>query len=168
MLKKTKIFIWRLFKRCLLTRKELVRRHIQEEAACPLCGIEAESETHVLLKCEWVKQVWYNRGPQVTSDSSLADLSDWPWFLIDYQPTGRLEHVFIIAWTTWFHRNHVVHDQDGFNIHDIIWQDERALNDAATWKISGLARMEAIWVPSLFGWMKFNTDATMGNNGWVA
>lgn len=42
------------------------------------------------------------------------------------------------------------------------------MNDAATLKVSGLARMEVSWAPPSPSWMKLNTNAAIGNNGWVS
>lgn len=61
-LKKTKIFIWRVFRRCLLVRAELARRCIVTDPLCPLCGVQDETEVHVLFKCKEVAEVWRRRG----------------------------------------------------------------------------------------------------------
>lgn len=56
---KIKHFIWRLCSNALATKENLWRRKCSPSPVCPCCNLVAESHEHLMVLCEWVKQVWF-------------------------------------------------------------------------------------------------------------
>lgn len=50
---KTKIFLWRLYHDALPVASSLLRRGIQMDSQCSVCGFKLENSLHVFTKCWW-------------------------------------------------------------------------------------------------------------------
>lgn len=55
---KCKFFGWLMIHRNILTADKLLLRGWDNSRICPLCGVEPETATHLLMDCTFAKQVW--------------------------------------------------------------------------------------------------------------
>uniref|UniRef100_A0A8R7PY34 Reverse transcriptase zinc-binding domain-containing protein n=1 Tax=Triticum urartu TaxID=4572 RepID=A0A8R7PY34_TRIUA len=55
---KIRIFWWRVLKKFVPVHGEMMRRHIREDAICPMCGSDDESLFHVLVQCDHAILFW--------------------------------------------------------------------------------------------------------------
>ena len=55
---KIKVFAWRACVNGLPTMEAIFSRGISQSMACPVCGNDAESVDHILLRCDFSSLVW--------------------------------------------------------------------------------------------------------------
>lgn len=55
---KIRVFWWRVLKGFLPTDGELCRRHVRDDAICPMCGHSEETLFHALVSCEHALLFW--------------------------------------------------------------------------------------------------------------
>ena len=73
---------------------------------CPVCGLEAESICHALLKCGSVKRILdlWNESPIVIGAENM-DFSYLALNLVDARTPRDMELLVVVAWTIWHGRN---------------------------------------------------------------
>jgi hypothetical protein len=106
---KVQVFIWRACKGILPTQTHLFDKGISNTFSCVWCGDEAETEDHLLWRCEFAQRVW-NESPvtfasRVHVDMSFTDFID---YCITDLASPSLEITFYTAWAIWKARNELV------------------------------------------------------------
>ena len=104
-------FIWKLL--CSF----LKLRGISDEGLCPMCNYEEESASHLFLLCPFARACWHGSSSAVhTSDFSDISVQQRLINLINalsWNEEGSFDYmqsIFTTLWTTWLHRNTVVHE----------------------------------------------------------
>ncbi|KAL9675981.1 hypothetical protein QQ045_004192 [Rhodiola kirilowii] len=77
---KIKIFCWRLYHEALPNAKNLIRRGLEVESYCQICGGEGESAAHIVKDCWWARALriaygFHSEIPEMAKDS----IRDWMW-----------------------------------------------------------------------------------------
>jgi hypothetical protein len=108
---KIKLFIWLCVKEKVLTWEVLRKRGWQGPGICPLCNRASEDIHHLLIHCDFTKDVW-NRLLQhfsLTFSWIGATISDCfsSWFTEKSAPHSLAAHV---CWQIWIERNKVIFD----------------------------------------------------------
>lgn len=124
------------------SKDNLRKRHVlnsAEELACPFCGQEDETTSHILLSCIISSQVWYGvfawRGIYIVPPASPRDhLLQFPLFSRNKeQRVGELAIWMATAWSIWLMRNRVVFNGAALDVEQVVessqvkaWQWMRA------------------------------------------
>ena len=103
---KIRIFTWKACVNALPTMSNLRRRGVNTDGLCPVCGLEAESICHALLKCGSVKRILdlWNESPIVIGAENM-DFSYLALNLVDAGTPRDMELLVVVAWTIWHSRN---------------------------------------------------------------
>ncbi|KAE8804808.1 hypothetical protein D1007_19226 [Hordeum vulgare] len=100
---KLRIFAWRLARASLPRGQERARRHMTEDALCPICQLAYDSWRHALLDCDMARSVWSLRDDD--DDSLLPVYGDettdprlWLHGLCNTLSTDRFVVVLTTLW----------------------------------------------------------------------
>lgn len=75
---RVRVFFWLLWHVKILTNVERKRRHMTEDATCPLCASSIESIVHALHNCSFASNIWKTVLPtQVHSLFFSFSFHDW-------------------------------------------------------------------------------------------
>ncbi|KAK9002005.1 hypothetical protein V6N11_024698 [Hibiscus sabdariffa] len=154
-LPKIKFFMWLACKGKLMTNVERRRRHLTQDAQCPVCHAGEEDVDHILHHCGVALSVW-----SILISPFLPSFLSMPlhqWFVLNLVgpfPGGcdrsSWDLLFAaIIWNLWCHRNASV-----FGCTDETWGSiigRMQLNTNAS-------RPSSRWFPPPVGWFKLNTD----------
>ncbi len=106
---KVRVFVWRACQGILPTQTHLFDKGISNTFSCVWCGDEAETEDHLLWKCEFAQRVWQecpvNFASRVHGDMSFTDFMDC---CVVELGSLSLEITFCTAWAIWKARNELV------------------------------------------------------------
>jgi ribonuclease HI len=103
------LFLWRACNDILPTKNNLYKRKVVTDQLCPMCGSEAESNSHVQWRCDSARAVWgCCRGPIQKSSVEAEDFFDIFTFLCARLEDEELELFATIAHKIWSRRNRVV------------------------------------------------------------
>ncbi|KAL4576481.1 hypothetical protein LXL04_012575 [Taraxacum kok-saghyz] len=116
-LKKVKIFVWRVLWNRLPTRDLLISRGINVDSdLCPLCNIENESVNHVLGSYEVASSIWrlVLRWLQIHATMSLGPENVFQWLdeVKVHKDKKKVIEVIVCTtlWAIWRLRNDSVHE----------------------------------------------------------
>ncbi|CAN6352890.1 unnamed protein product [Urochloa humidicola] len=110
---KVKFFLWLAFRSRLWTADRRIRHGLQANATCTLCDQENETSDHILFRCSYSAQVWWEvlhrLGIQSISPSASMRLHDW-WSHLRQQVLSSKKKGFdtlfaLVAWQIWKERN---------------------------------------------------------------
>ncbi|XP_066166643.1 uncharacterized protein [Oryza sativa Japonica Group] len=111
---KCKFFGWLMIHRKILTADKLQLRGWDNSHICPLCGVEPETATHLLMECAFAKQVWrqiwLKAGLHMPVASTFdGDMLRW-WSTcrreMAKEQRRNFDGLFICtAWGIWLQRN---------------------------------------------------------------
>ncbi len=109
-----KIFAWKLALDRLPTQENKHRRHLAPWAICVICGFEAESSYHAVLRCpkarelrKEMKAYWH-----IPSEKKLEYTgTDWLLVLLDSLSPTHKAQLLLLFWRAWHIRNDAVHAQ---------------------------------------------------------
>ncbi|XP_057432167.1 uncharacterized protein LOC130724918 [Lotus japonicus] len=137
-----KAFIWRVLLGTLLTRDNLVKRHVINpgvEALCPFCNLVEETCSHLLFSCPVSLQIWYDCYAWLgISTSQIPTPRD---HLLQFSSIGlsrdkKLGEIVIwmaTTWLIWLLRNRVIFQAGEIDVTNIleliqvkVWQWLRA------------------------------------------
>jgi hypothetical protein len=115
--RKCKFFIWLVEHNRCWTADRLRKRGLDRPEQCPLCDQEAETINHLLVKCVFAKQFWFDflsLGLQELCPAHEDSFESW-WKssssrASDLMRKGFNSLVILGAWTIWKHRNRCVFD----------------------------------------------------------
>lgn len=111
---KVALFIWKLLNDGISVRHELIRRNMQVDPNCPLCGESEETIVHLFLTCEMVRTIWFgsflsiriSKRKQLTCKQWIVE---WLTKIINMSVPDQLVYgIFLLIWCIWLHRNDVV------------------------------------------------------------
>ena len=63
-----KVFLWRACSKILPTRGNLWKRKCAQEPICGLFGKDEETMEHMLLLCDWTRDIWLADGCELKVD----------------------------------------------------------------------------------------------------
>jgi hypothetical protein len=123
-----KVFMWRLGSNSIPTKLVLAQRIGSGDTMRPLCNLEEESYSHIFLKCQAVRLIWFGLNWGIHPDSFTAssgleflELVINPPICIDLRITPkslRAQTSIQLALTLesiWLLRNQVVHNDGKLN-----------------------------------------------------
>ena len=103
----------------------IYRREISQSMVCPVCGNDAESVDHILLRCDFSSLVWdlWLENP-LRSQSFNNSFLDLALTILSHSSLQDLEIFFATAWALWSNRNKIVHMDGGLSPLQV-WQMAR-------------------------------------------
>ncbi|KAL9671576.1 hypothetical protein QQ045_009146 [Rhodiola kirilowii] len=136
---KVKVFMWRVYHNALPTADNLLKRGCQPSLLCPVCGKHPESISHLLLYCDWARELWrclfQEKGIWC---QGCRDPGDWVWEIVRSWPSSDLSDIFNGAYAVWMNRNSKSHGNGGMDVRKDPY---------------------SCWRPPEFGQVKINADA---------
>lgn len=73
---KIKHYVWRLATNRVAVKDNLIRRRMQIDPGCPVCG-DNETREHMATGCKWTEHVWRDMTGTRTSDSATVCKERW-------------------------------------------------------------------------------------------
>ncbi|XP_060965673.1 uncharacterized protein LOC115711034 [Cannabis sativa] len=101
---KTKDLVWRAASNCLATKANLCIKKVLTENKCPLCGVFAETELHLLVSCQFAWACWEFSGFNA-ADRNPVSLLSWLSFNAARMDDEKLSRVVMLCWAIWSARN---------------------------------------------------------------
>ncbi|XP_057248296.1 putative ribonuclease H protein At1g65750 [Beta vulgaris subsp. vulgaris] len=171
---KVRHFLWRACTSSLPVRKVLQRRHLIDEAGCPCCAREDETQFHLFYRCPMSLKLWEELGsyillPGIEDEAMCDTLVRW-----SQMDAKVVQKGCYILWNVWVERNRRVFEhtsQPATVVGQRIMRQVEDFNNYAV-KIYGGMRSSAALSPSRWyappvGAIKLNTDASLAEEGWV-
>ncbi|KAL9687678.1 hypothetical protein QQ045_032085 [Rhodiola kirilowii] len=164
---KVKVFMWRVYHNALPTADNLSRRGCQAGAVCRVCGKEVETVYHVILYCDWAKEMWLLllRGEENWREG-CRDSGVWVWEVVRSCALAELTTISNGAYAAWMNRNSV---WNGKEVVDVRWSVSKIkmlsqeLKDRSFSFITMRRDPGICWRPPESGFVKINIDAA-GNS----
>lgn len=106
-----RVFIWTVLHDRLKTKRELMRRHLVSNGYRDRCGLDLESNLHVLRDCPMAKRVWNHFVPRsLQADFYSKPLKKWIIYNVQSKEQYRwnLDWNCIFEftiWRLWYWRN---------------------------------------------------------------
>jgi hypothetical protein len=151
---KCKFFIWLVEHNRCGTADRLRKRGLDRPEHCPLCDQEAETINHLLVKCVFAKQIWFDFlssvGQQELCPAHEDSFKSW-WKTSSSQTSDLLRKgfnslVILGVWTIWKHRNRSVFD--GCNP-SLVTTLRVAREEAVLWSLTGAKALSFLQVEEL-------------------
>uniref|UniRef100_A0A803R596 Reverse transcriptase zinc-binding domain-containing protein n=1 Tax=Cannabis sativa TaxID=3483 RepID=A0A803R596_CANSA len=101
---KTKDLVWRAASNCLATKVNLCIKKVLTDNKCPLCGVFAETELHLLVSCQFAWACWEFSGFNA-ADRNPVSLLSWLSFNAARMDDEKLSRVVMLCWAIWSARN---------------------------------------------------------------
>uniref|UniRef100_A0A803P6E9 Reverse transcriptase zinc-binding domain-containing protein n=1 Tax=Cannabis sativa TaxID=3483 RepID=A0A803P6E9_CANSA len=101
---KTKDLVWRAASNCLATKVNLCIKKVLTDNNCPLCGVFAETELHLLVSCQFAWACWEFSGFNA-ADRNPVSLLSWLSFNAARMDDEKLSRVVMLCWAIWSARN---------------------------------------------------------------
>ena len=108
---KIKYFIWSLIHGFIPVGSELLKRGIQMNNVCPVCGSQEESLFHIFFDCELSSTVlrnWFQDGIPV-NQSLWGGVQGWNMLFQWLKQKDEVDTWVIICWQLWNNRNQCLH-----------------------------------------------------------
>uniref|UniRef100_A0A7N2MHA8 Reverse transcriptase zinc-binding domain-containing protein n=1 Tax=Quercus lobata TaxID=97700 RepID=A0A7N2MHA8_QUELO len=126
---KVRNFLWRASSDILPTRVNLLRRKIQVDPRCTLCGQHDETTTHILWDCPYAQNVWaLVRGKLQKSRSGVLSFYELAQMMMTRLTTSELETWAMVSWSIWNARNKFHfeqnHERGGADLRDLHCEGE--------------------------------------------
>ena len=116
--KKHNIFIWRVIRYRLPTRRKLIDMGLDIPVSlCPICERIEETSAHLFFDCELSSQLWSNLGlwwdVQIPLVSTGEELMNWSWFSMKNRKDGVNLQIAIMAIliVIWRARNGIIFEK---------------------------------------------------------
>ena len=97
-------FMWRVCKKAIPTKHNLMRRKILMEDRCYQCGVKAETTTHALWDCTTLDEIWeavpsFEDQRQLDA-TNIRDLNN-----LVHEKRNNLDLMAMVMWMIWHRRN---------------------------------------------------------------
>ncbi|KAG2562686.1 hypothetical protein PVAP13_8KG400101 [Panicum virgatum] len=114
---KIRIFWWRAVNNFLPTKRELKRRHVEQEDFCETCGEEGETLFHVAFKCPLARRFWQSAKDLVGIKIPALHPATWTRDLLSPDKVLNTDAAMIICgvWSLWAGRNARKHGRVSWN-----------------------------------------------------
>ncbi|XP_060963958.1 uncharacterized protein LOC115723947 [Cannabis sativa] len=123
---KAKDLVWRAASNCLATKVNLCIKKVLVENTCPMCGVFAETELHILVSCNFAWACWEFAG-LAAANREASSLGQWLNDSFSRLQGELHSRVVMVSWAIWCARN------------DLIWQQRsRSVKDVVTFANSSL------------------------------
>ncbi|KAK6126675.1 hypothetical protein DH2020_039583 [Rehmannia glutinosa] len=169
---KVKHFVWRACVEALPTKDGLLKRGVQVDPICDLCGEEPETQLHLFLECRVINQVWRLSPLRIdTMNPRFGSFKNFMWSVMKDKPAEFFELAAITTWKIWTSRNKACMEGEKFDV-------ERVLHSAQALFLEShepipprqsrqVDKKINRWKPSDEGTLKMNTDAATFKDGSV-
>lgn len=166
---KIKNFMWRAITGCLLTKDMLRIKQVNINVECSLCNREAESTSHVLLKCSYARSCW--EMVSISRDDTTHDsFIGWALNVFNEWSTTKRQLGAMVCWTIWKCRNYSIWNQKCMEVQEAVnsarvvlsrWKEAQ---DKFFDRSCGLLNPDdgdELWSPPTENKTKINTDAAV-------
>ena len=139
-----KLHMWLALKNRLWTADRLQKRGMQHPPVCPLCSQEPENAEHLLVRCVFMREVWFSvlqqLGLQGFTPAPDAMATQWWTNLVATIPTKQKRKeanglVILTARMIWLERNSRVFDRVVSSAAQVC---DRIRQEFALWATAGL------------------------------
>ncbi|XP_060969607.1 uncharacterized protein LOC133036861 [Cannabis sativa] len=117
---KAKDLVWRAASNCLATKRNLCIKKVLVESICPLCGVFAETEWHVLVACDFAWSCFGFAGLATVARDSFSSLLPWLKATTSRVSSETLGRVIMLCWAIWAARNDLVWKQRARRVSDVV------------------------------------------------
>ena len=130
--------------------------------ACPVCGNDAESVYHALLRCDFSSLVWefWLENP-LRIQGFINSFLDSALSILSHSTLHDLEIFFATAWALWSNRNRIVHKDGGLSPLQVWLMARNVVDDFAcfaSWDFGLVRTASSCWIPPPPGIFKVNVD----------
>lgn len=180
---KVRIFIWKLVKDVLPTKKNKHIRRIEKDDQCDLCGNVTEDSFHATIECTHARNLrWAMRDHWPLPDDQLITRTgpQWLLLLLDRCTAEQGDLLMLVLWRAWTVHNDITHNLGSnsitnsvhflLNYREVLLQvrQNRQTVDgkgkAACWPSASAPRLRSEspskWEPPPEGWLKLNVDGS--------
>ncbi|XP_057453035.1 uncharacterized protein LOC130744890 [Lotus japonicus] len=160
-LPRCKELAWRASSGYLPVRTALVRRGVDVEVDCPLCGMEPETVDHLWIRCAVTRAFWFG-SPLALRLDRFDTLHDFLSYFIDSAEEDAISLWQATSYALWEARNRVVFEGRAFSVPLVVQraQDLGQLLPASGTKVRNAPSMVAVWQRPTRGVIKINFDAS--------
>ena len=162
-LNKVKNFIWRACKEALLTKANLFRRKIAQDALYESCKVQSEDGSHSIFFCFDVQVVWRSDS-QWSKLSALEGQSMKDIFKFALSKNKDTELLAYMGWAIWNRRNQIRFNEVACPLNQIfnLSKERKAKFQGTRPSISKLVhKNHVLWKPPNIDEMKVNYDGTI-------
>ncbi|KAM6550485.1 hypothetical protein CsatB_000293 [Cannabis sativa] len=163
---KTKDLVWRAASNCLATKANLCIKKVLVDNTCPMCGVYAETEMHLLVSCPFAWACWEFSGLSTVGRESPSLLQ---WLEVSANRVDKevLGKIVVLCWAIWSARNDLIWQQRVRSVRDVVVFANSSLNQflkaQGRENIPSLSPLKAgdgseHWIKSVSG-IKLNVDA---------
>ncbi|KAM6569367.1 hypothetical protein CsatB_017352 [Cannabis sativa] len=163
---KTKDLVWRASSNCLATKANLCIKKVLVDNLCPMCGVFAETEVHLLVSCPFAWACWEFSGLS-TADRDFSSLLSWMEASANRTNKEELGKIVVLCWAIWSARNDLIWHQRVRTVRDVVVFANSSLNQflkaQGRENIPSLSPLKAgdgleRWIKPVSG-IKLNVDA---------
>ena len=86
---------------------QLVRKGVQVENRCPMCGTEGETLLYIFYECRFNNEVWSMCQPNLPhiEGAMWENMSEWNKVFQRLEDSGVVDLWLIMCWLIWTNRN---------------------------------------------------------------
>ncbi|KAF4380062.1 hypothetical protein F8388_018186 [Cannabis sativa] len=165
---KTKDLVWRAASNCLATKVNLCIKKVLTDNKCPLCGVFAEIELHLLVSCQFAWACWEFSGFNA-ADRNPVSLLSWFNFNAARMDDEKLGRVVMLCWAIWSARNDFLWKNRVRSVKNVVEFAQSSLHQFL--KAQGKSNLpplsppkpgdgSEVWIKPTVG-IKLNVDATL-------
>jgi hypothetical protein len=111
---KVRTFAWKLARNGLATQASMVKRKIETDSTCRICGHGEEDTFHALVVCPQAKGLWHSmRKCWDLPGDDLVKRTGKEWLLVLLNQVCELQRMMIlmVLWRAWHVHNEITHDK---------------------------------------------------------
>uniref|UniRef100_A0A803QMW8 RNase H type-1 domain-containing protein n=1 Tax=Cannabis sativa TaxID=3483 RepID=A0A803QMW8_CANSA len=107
-LAKAKHMLWRALSGCLPTKVQLDTKHVNVDLTCPLCHVDIETISHVLMHCDFAKSCWNISAIDFQRGGGTPDFAIWFGEALLKDTLTVMEERAMVTWRIWLARNDIL------------------------------------------------------------
>ncbi|XP_060970037.1 uncharacterized protein LOC133037192 [Cannabis sativa] len=158
--------LWRAASNCLATKSNLCIKKVLNDNNCPLCGVFAETELHLLVSCQFAWACWEFSG-FIAADSNPVSLLSWLSSNAARMDDEKLSRVVMLCWAIWSARNDLLWKNRARSVKSVVDFAQSSLHQflkARAKQLTSAPRKPGdaseIWTKPTVG-IKLNVDAAL-------